>query len=251
MNTRALVLGGGGVTGVAWELGILSGLAELSSTASSNGSPAGVGRTGVDRAGVDRAGVDLTGADVVVGTSAGSVVAAQIAATTGPDGPDLEELYQRQLASPDNEIAARMPPLLLARYAWAVLRSRDGRAAGARIGRLALAARTVPEAERRKVIAGRLPVHEWPDRRVLITPPAAPHPQAGPGGAGRAVADPRRRRAHRRVRRVRPRRRRTAGRRGRSQLRGTRRVAAGVDQRAPVHRRRHPLRHEPRPGRWL
>src|SRR3954451_19447353 len=169
MNTRALVLGGGGVTGVAWELGILSGLAALSSTAS-NGSPAGVGRTGVDLTGVDLTGVDLTGvdltgADVVVGTSAGSVVAAQITAKAGPDGPDLEELYQRQLASPDNEIAARMPPLLLARYAWAVLRSRDGRAAGARIGRLALAARTVPEAERRDVIAGRLPVHEWPDRR--------------------------------------------------------------------------------------
>src|SRR4051794_22203020 len=110
MNTRALVLGGGGVTGVAWELGILSGLAELSSTASSNGSPAGVGRTGVDRAGVDptgvdRAGVARAGADVVVGPPAGSVVAAQITATTGPDGPDLEELYQRQLASPDNEIA--------------------------------------------------------------------------------------------------------------------------------------------------
>ena len=40
---RSLVLGGGGVTGVAWELGILAGLAEQ--------------------------GVDLTGADTVIGTS--------------------------------------------------------------------------------------------------------------------------------------------------------------------------------------
>ena len=57
MTIRALVLGGGGVTGVAWELGILHGLAE--------------------------AGVDLTDADLVVGTSAGSVVAAQITSRRG------------------------------------------------------------------------------------------------------------------------------------------------------------------------
>ena len=44
----ALVLGGGGITGIAWEIGVLAGLAE--------------------------AGVDLSGADLVVGTSAGSVV---------------------------------------------------------------------------------------------------------------------------------------------------------------------------------
>ena len=49
---RGLVLGGGGVTGVAWELGLLAGLAE--------------------------SGLDLTEADLVVGTSAGSVVGAQI-----------------------------------------------------------------------------------------------------------------------------------------------------------------------------
>ena len=48
MTRTALVLGGGGITGIAWELGILHGLAE--------------------------AGIDLTGADTVVGTSAGSVV---------------------------------------------------------------------------------------------------------------------------------------------------------------------------------
>ena len=46
------MLGGGGVTGVAWEIGLLHGLAEH--------------------------GVDLIGADLLVGTSAGSVVAAQV-----------------------------------------------------------------------------------------------------------------------------------------------------------------------------
>ena len=39
----ALVLGGGGITGIAWEIGLLAGLAD--------------------------AGVDLTGAGLVVGTS--------------------------------------------------------------------------------------------------------------------------------------------------------------------------------------
>jgi NTE family protein len=53
-RTRALVLGGGGVAGVAWELGILLGLHDT--------------------------GVDVRGADVIIGTSAGSVVGAQIAA---------------------------------------------------------------------------------------------------------------------------------------------------------------------------
>jgi len=51
-HRTGLVLGGGGITGIAWELGVLAGLAE--------------------------AGVDLHDADLVVGTSAGSVVAAQL-----------------------------------------------------------------------------------------------------------------------------------------------------------------------------
>jgi NTE family protein len=50
--SRALVLGGGGVAGIAWELGLLAGLADE--------------------------GVDLTIADLIIGTSAGSAVAAQI-----------------------------------------------------------------------------------------------------------------------------------------------------------------------------
>src|SRR4051794_36436289 len=81
---RALVLGGGGVTGIAWELGILKGLAD--------------------------AGVDLTDADLVVGTSAGSVVGAQV--TTGRT---VEDLYQTQLEPPDHEIGAKLSRLTLMR----------------------------------------------------------------------------------------------------------------------------------------
>jgi NTE family protein len=136
--SRALVLGGGGVTGVAWEIGVLAGLAE--------------------------AGVDLTGADLVVGTSAGSVVAAQVA-----NGVSLADMYGRQLAGRGAEVAARMSTGALLRWLAAMATTRDPVRARTRIGRLALAARTMPEAERRAVIEARLPVRDWPDRRLLIT----------------------------------------------------------------------------------
>jgi NTE family protein len=138
MTGRALVLGGGGVTGIAWELGILAGLAE--------------------------AGLDLSGADLIVGTSAGSVVGAQVAS-----GLPLEDLYDRQIAGYGTEIPGRMAPTTMLRFGWTLVRSRDPEQARARIGRLALAARTVTEAERRAVIESRLPMHEWPEQRLLIT----------------------------------------------------------------------------------
>ena len=53
-TTRAVVLGGGGTAGIAWESGLLAGLLD--------------------------SGVDLGAADLVVGTSAGSVVAVQLRA---------------------------------------------------------------------------------------------------------------------------------------------------------------------------
>jgi len=137
MAGRALVVGGGGVTGVAWELGMLAGLAE--------------------------AGVDLSTADLVVGTSAGAVVGAQFAS-----GIPVEELYARQLAAAGTEIAARMSTGAVLRWVWTALSSRDPQRARARIGRMALAAKTIPEAERRAVIESRLPGPDWPERRLLI-----------------------------------------------------------------------------------
>ncbi|MFI8259614.1 MULTISPECIES: patatin-like phospholipase family protein [unclassified Streptomyces] len=135
----ALVLGGGGLTGVGWEAGILYGLA--------------------------RAGVDLTAADLVVGTSAGSVVGAQL--TSGLLGP--QELYERQLGDPAGEVAARLGTGLIARYAVAMVRSRDPQAYRRRVGALALAADTGEEAERRKVLEARLVSHAWPERRLVVT----------------------------------------------------------------------------------
>ncbi len=139
----ALVLGGGGITGIAWEIGVLAGLAE--------------------------AGTDLSGADLVVGTSAGSVVGAQL---TG--GAGLAAMYERQLEPPTQEKVARMTRSNLAQYAWALLRSRRNDVEfRRRVGALALAAEkaglTPSEQERLDVIGSRLVSTRWPERRLVIT----------------------------------------------------------------------------------
>jgi NTE family protein len=138
MNGRALVLGGGGVTGVAWEIGVLAGLAGL--------------------------GVDLAAADVIIGTSAGSVVGADITS-----GQELDALYQAQLAPPVPESAARLGWGVIGRLLWVMSTSRDPVQARARIGSWALATRTMPEADRRTVIEARLPARHWPARALQVT----------------------------------------------------------------------------------
>ncbi|MEU4428985.1 patatin-like phospholipase family protein, partial [Actinoplanes sp. NPDC024001] len=134
----ALVLGGGGVTGVAWEIGLLHGLAER--------------------------GVELTGAGLFVGTSAGSSVAAQVLS-----GVPLEDLYAAQLAGAGAEVAARIGVKGLLGFAIAGLWPGDPARGRAWLGRRALRARTMPEAERRAVIARRIGDAGWPATRLLIT----------------------------------------------------------------------------------
>jgi NTE family protein len=136
-SCTALVLGGGGVTGIAWETGMLAGLAEL--------------------------GVDLASAELVVGTSAGSVVGAQILS-----GVTLEELYAEQLKDATGEIAAKMGMSAMARFAIGSLWPGDERRGRAWLGRAALTAQTVPESMRRAVIEKRLPSRSWPAPRLLI-----------------------------------------------------------------------------------
>jgi NTE family protein len=139
----ALVLGGGGITGIAWEIGVLDGLAEV--------------------------GTDLSDADLVVGTSAGSVVSAQLTS-----GAELAAMYERQLAPATGEKAARLNRATLAQFGWAMLRSR-GRDVEfrRRIGTLALAAEkaglTPSEQERLDVIGARLIGTQWPERKLVIT----------------------------------------------------------------------------------
>jgi NTE family protein len=136
---KALVLGGGGVTGIAWEIGILAGLAER--------------------------GVDLTDADLVVGTSAGSVVGVDVRS-----GAALADLFTVQTQPPgSSEIYARMGFGVMLKYLRAMLLTQKPETAGARVGAMALRARTETEEARRRVIETRLPVLEWPAGRLQIT----------------------------------------------------------------------------------
>lgn len=108
--------------------------------------------------------MELAAADLVVGTSAGSVVGAQVCS-----GVPVEELYAAQLRPATGEVAARFGVGAVARLLWAGGRTRDELRSRARIGAMALAARTPSEASRRAVIEGRLPSPQWPARRLLVT----------------------------------------------------------------------------------
>lgn len=146
---RALVLGGGGITGIAWETGLLAGLAA--------------------------AGADLSTADRVIGTSAGSIVGSQITS----DIP-LDELYRRQLLEPGHpegptEAAlARIGPRVLGTYAVAVLRARGdverfGRLLGHRAQRATSRGRTPSLAERYDQVRQRLTTTAWPEQDLVVT----------------------------------------------------------------------------------
>lgn len=137
-GSSALVLGGGGITGIAWELGILAGLA--------------------------REGVDLTDADVVVGTSAGSVVGAQLGS-----GIPLDDLHAAQLEPPDAELGGRMSRIAALRLVPPYVLPGTDRQKLSRVGRVALAAHPPGSVDREAVIRSRLPVHAWPDRDLRIT----------------------------------------------------------------------------------
>jgi NTE family protein len=138
--TEALVLAGGGVSGIAWMTGLLVGLAD--------------------------AGQDVTGVDVIVGTSAGSTVAAQLGSGLG-----LEGLYARQV-EPELQAAEIMANVNFESFATeigAALQNATTVPEMRRaVGRFALDAATVSEPERRAVIESRLPSYEWPARALKI-----------------------------------------------------------------------------------
>jgi NTE family protein len=117
---RALVLAGGGVAGIAWEMGILRGIADESPTTA-------------------RA---LLDSDVLVGTSAGSVVAAQISS-----GLALEALFARQIQEPSAEIdpGVSIDDLIDVFRTAMTEPSTTMRQKLARIGAVALASETVAE----------------------------------------------------------------------------------------------------------
>jgi NTE family protein len=140
---RALVLAGGGLAGVAWETGILRGIADESPETA-------------------KALMDL---DVLVGTSAGSTVAAQLGS-----GLWLDELFDRQTAASSTELNPDVGvDEIIELFVTAMLTPNTTKAEKLqKIGAVALSTQTVTEPVRRNVIAQRLPSHDWPDRVLRI-----------------------------------------------------------------------------------
>ena len=147
---RALVLGGGGSTGNAWLIGVIAGLS--------------------------KAGLDVTDADLVIGTSAGSTAAAQMAGAspaelfaatiatapqqrTGPAGSG----GGRGPARPVAEHLERTATIIAAAGDAADMRRRMGAAA------LDLASASDGSGRWRATVAARLPSPNWPQRSMLIT----------------------------------------------------------------------------------
>jgi NTE family protein len=131
VSSRALVLGGGGVTGIAWEIGALAGL-----TAS---------------------GVDLTKADAVIGTSAGAFVGAAVAS-----GYDLETLAAAQPEPQPDEISVAASQETIAAW-FNAFGAGDATSVGAAFGEIAKAnPEPVSTQARRRVVESRLVTTEWP-----------------------------------------------------------------------------------------
>ena len=148
VHNVALVLGGGGAAGQAWQIGIIAGLAD--------------------------AGLDLTqAADLVIGTSAGATTAAQVrsgipaaallaAVLSGPARP-AGHSRKRPPSLPMATVFERMRAISAAATSAAGLQ----RAMGA-FG-LECDATLAPTAEqRRATVAARLPSHQWPQRPMIV-----------------------------------------------------------------------------------
>lgn len=137
MTRTALVLGAGGITGVAWQLGILIGLR--------------------------RGGVDLGGVDRIVGTSAGAVTGTLIATGVEPERAVVIEEHVETPFHPDWARGAQAFALL----SDATLELPAIRAG---VGALAVSADVGDEEPYVASLAQRLPVHDWPPPgRLLIT----------------------------------------------------------------------------------
>jgi NTE family protein len=139
-----LVLAGGGLAGIGWETGILRGIADESPDTA-------------------KALLDL---DVLVGTSAGSTVAAQLGSGLG-----LDVLFDRQTAASSTELNPDVGVDEITELFVTAMLTPDTTTAEKlqKIGSVALSTQTVTEAVRRNVIAQRLPSHDWPDRVLRIS----------------------------------------------------------------------------------
>ncbi|MBU3062225.1 patatin-like phospholipase family protein [Nocardia sp. NEAU-G5] len=145
-NKRALVLGGAGAAGNAWELGLIAGLAE--------------------------AGVDLTEADLVIGTSGGSTAAVQITSGTRPAelyAAILEAGPQPRAPYAGSDRGGRAPAFSGQTYMeWSggiIAAATDASDMRRRMGAAALEMDTSDgsgQTRWRDIVASRLPTRDWP-----------------------------------------------------------------------------------------
>jgi NTE family protein len=123
MAKRALVLGGGGSVGIAWETGLAAGLAEE--------------------------GIDLRLADKIVGTSAGSFVGAELAAGRAPAVMRARVTESAQARTEQSSSANALPVPDLTKLMEFMMRVPSSEAEAlklrAEIGAYALEAQTMPE----------------------------------------------------------------------------------------------------------
>lgn len=141
MGKNALVLGGGGVLGISWEIGVLKALSG--------------------------AGVDVTEADLFVGTSAGSVVSTRLA-----QGVGIESLVAEQSASTDGKLEEAMakvdlPNMMQLFQRWANHETMTQETC-AEVGQMALASQTASEPEWLEWFEAQIGT-EWPDRNLRLT----------------------------------------------------------------------------------
>ena len=138
---RGVVLGGGGIAGVAWEAGIVIGLR--------------------------RAGVDLSSADVIVGTSAGSIVGSHVA--FGTDLQALAAMTPAPAAADGAAVPAISLEVILSALAPLFDPRLDPVEGRRRVGTAALAAGGDEQPFIAR-IASMLPAADrWPQRRFLVT----------------------------------------------------------------------------------
>jgi NTE family protein len=149
---RALVLGGGGSAGNAWEIGVIAGLSD--------------------------AGLDVTEADLIIGTSAGSTVAAQITSAAPADLlAAILTAAPRHRTDPARSGGGRVPagPVAdhLARTSRIIAAAEDAadmrRSMGAAALDMDAASDGSGPARWRATVAARLPAQRWPERAMLIT----------------------------------------------------------------------------------
>ena len=134
---RAFVLAGGGATGIAWEAGIIIGLRD--------------------------GGIDVRDADTMIGTSAGSMVAAHLRV-----GTDEGNAFTRIQEGAPLASYGRLGAADAARYLRASLHLDKSRGR-ALVGRAALTAHTTTEEDWLRAIGLGLVGKPWPERRLLVT----------------------------------------------------------------------------------